>query len=629
MRRNELKAEGRRRKAGRRQNKCVKAHSNRRQACVPSSFCLLPSAFFPLPSSFCLLSAAFCLFSIPASAVGKPKPEEAQLQNVLALEATGGAHARDSELARLLEEAPHYAPARWAAGYVESDGRWLKFNDLPITDIDVDKLNEYRELRAKTPDAAEGNLALANWCHEQDFKEQERAHLQRVLDFEPDRSDLRKRLGMVEVGGAWLSPQEARQAAERGKQAAADLKHWLPRAEKLRDAVNEPEGRARDFALEQIRAIRDPSAVTALETVLAPVNDDAGEAVADALAEIKRPAAAIALARLATFSQSSETTDAARDKLKALPRDHFVPALLSSLVIPGTRQNRVVYCRYGRVIFEQAFLYERQDRKTAAVFDNVYQQWWWDTSLVQAPSLLVASTLGSARAAQRTLAVEAVNRQIERTNGRIIETLREVSGQKLPTDPAAWWKWWNDVNETVLAGKKPTQLSYYEEDTLLANYPGTPLNSHSCLVAGTPVWTDRGSVAINEMRVGDLVLAQDPVSGELAYKPVLQTTVRPRAPLLHISLAGETIVASGGHPFWVAGQGWVNARELQPKMSIHTVTGAVPIEKIETEEKADRPVYNLIVEDFHNYFAGAAHLLLHDTSPREPAPGPVPGWKDQ
>jgi hypothetical protein len=130
------------------------------------------------------------------------------------------------------------------------------------------------------------------------------------------------------------------------------------------------------------------------------------------------------------------------------------------------------------------------------------------------------------------------------------------------------------------------------------------------------------------MQVGDRVLARDPVSGELAYKPVLRTTVRPRSALIHVSLDDETIVASGGHPFWVVGKGWVNARHLEPDMQIYTVSGTAPVKGIRVEEEGGQPVYNLIVEDFHNYFAGNSHLLLHDITPREPAPGPVPGWQN-
>jgi len=151
---------------------------------------------------------------------------------------------------------------------------------------------------------------------------------------------------------------------------------------------------------------------------------------------------------------------------------------------------------------------------------------------------------------------------------------------------------------------------------------------HSCLIAGTPIWTDRGPVAVEKMEVGDRVLARDPVSGELAYKSVLGTTIRQRAALVNISLADETIVASGGHPFWVVGQGWVNARHLEPDMRIYTTTSTAAVNSIKIDEAGGQPVYNLIVEEFHNYFAGNSHLLLHDPTPREPTLGPVPGWQN-
>ncbi|OYV88192.1 MAG: hypothetical protein B7Z73_09005 [Planctomycetia bacterium 21-64-5] len=44
----------------------------------------------------------------------------------------------------------------------------------------------------------------------------------------------------------------------------------------------------------------------------------------------------------------------------------------------------------------------------------------------------------------------------------------------------------DDLNEIVIGGKKPTQVSYYEEDTLLANYMPGPVGHRSCLIAGTP-----------------------------------------------------------------------------------------------------------------------------------------------
>jgi hypothetical protein len=581
------------------------------------------SATWILPRA-ATLASTFCLLAGPALAATKPDPRAAtQVQKTLAAEAKGDEASRSERLMKVIESAPDYAPARWAAGYVEQEGKWARFDSLPLSDVPEEKLAPYRWLRDETPDDASGHFKLANWCHQHGLKDQERAHLLHVLDFEPNHTEVRQRLGMTQVGGTWMMPREAERAAARGKQAIADLKHWLPRAEKFRTALAGPAGSVRDLAAKHVRAINDPTAVPAFETVLAPSSDEAGAAVVDALGAMKRPNSAIALARLATFSESSETTDAARARLKTLPADYYVPAMLSSLIVPGV-QTKVFSDRYGRLVFEQAFVYEGADRKHVAVFDNVYSG-RWGRRMRGSDSLLAAETLGSLANAGRSIAADAQNRQIEKTNTRIIETLRDVTGQTLSTDPQTWWQWWNDINEIVPIGEKQTEITYVVQETRLRTrerFYG------SCLIAGTPIWTDHGPTAVEKMHVGDKVLAQDVESGELVYKPVLRTTVRPKAPLIHITLADETIVASGGHPFWVAGKGWVNARHLQPDMLIHTVTDTAPVKKVEVEEDGNQPVYNLVVEDFHNYFAGNGHLLLHDITPREPALGTVPGWQE-
>lgn len=531
-----------------------------------------------------------------------------------------------SSLPRYLRLLPIMRPRGGRQAYVEEDGKWVKF-DAATGGDDDGKLAEYRQIRNGTPDTAEGSLKLANWCHQHGLNDQERAHLLRVLDLEPNRADLRERLGMKHVGGTWMMPREAQQAAVRGKQALTNLKHWLPRVEKFRAALTGPAGRIRDVAAQHVRDIRDPTAIVAFETVLAPSCDEAGAAVVDALAAMKRPEASIALARIATFSASSETTDTARARLKTLPLDQFVPAMLASLVVPGSGQTTVMANGNGRLIFQQAFAYEGADRKQVGIFDNVYNIYSIERKMGRdaGDGLLTASALGSAASAARAMAAETQNRQIERINARIIETLRDATGQILTADPRTWWKWWNDLNEIVTIGDKQTEINLVVEQQTVFNVMPAP---HSCLIAGTPIWTDRGPVAVENMHVGDRVLAQDAASGELAYKPVLRTTVRPKSALVHISLPQETIVASGGHPFWIAGRGWINARHLEPDMLVHTVTGTVPVNKVDIEEQGQQPVYNLVVEDFHDYFAGNSHLLLHDITPREPTRGPVPGWQE-
>jgi hypothetical protein len=85
----------------------------------------------------------------------------------------------------------------------------------------------------------------------------------------------------------------------------------------------------------------------------------------------------------------------------------------------------------------------------------------------------------------------------------------------------------------------------------------------------------------------------------------------------------EAIRCSGGHPFWVSGEGWVKARHLESAMRLHAVNGTCVIES--TQHTGFEPTYNLIVADFHTYFVGEAKVLSHDNTIRQPTVALVPG----
>jgi hypothetical protein len=133
---------------------------------------------------------------------------------------------------------------------------------------------------------------------------------------------------------------------------------------------------------------------------------------------------------------------------------------------------------------------------------------------------------------------------------------------------------------------------------------------------------------IESIQVGDRVLAQDVEMGELAYKPVLQTTVRAPHQLVRVNAGAETITCTDGHRFWVAGQAWTKARDLTPKELLHTARGTIRVESV-SEAGVDR-TYNLVVADFHSYFAGKQAILVQDLPlPRSTncvVPGLQPEW---
>lgn len=146
---------------------------------------------------------------------------------------------------------------------------------------------------------------------------------------------------------------------------------------------------------------------------------------------------------------------------------------------------------------------------------------------------------------------------------------------------------------------------------------------HECFSPGTLVVTQTGSTAIEALKPGDRVLAQNPETGELAYQAVRGVTLRPAVPLVEIEAGGETIRATRGHPFWVNGQGWLMAKHLQAGQYLHTPDGPLKIERI--GEQPAQEAYNLVVSDFATYFVGKQKILVHDNQPLQGTGVLVPG----
>ena len=71
--------------------------------------------------------------------------------------------------------------------------------------------------------------------------------------------------------------------------------------------------------------------------------------------------------------------------------------------------------------------------------------------------------------------------------------------------------------------------------------------------------TSAGSVAIENIRAGDMVWASDPETGEVALKEVVQTFRNETTELVHVTVNGEKIVCTNEHPFYSPVKGWTEA----------------------------------------------------------------------
>jgi hypothetical protein len=113
-----------------------------------------------------------------------------------------------------------------------------------------------------------------------------------------------------------------------------------------------------------------------------------------------------------------------------------------------------------------------------------------------------------------------------------------------------------------------------------------------------------GSRAIEEIRVGDLVLSRDEfdVRGEVRAKVVEEVFERFSA-VWELRAGGQVILTTGEHPFFRSGE-WVAAKDLQVGDKLTCQDGSmVTIEGLRQTDQW-QPVYNLRIADYHTYFVG-------------------------
>ncbi len=589
---------------------------------------------------FGLILVGWGLFGVAAYAESTAQPAEAAkalTAEALHREAFGQNDQRRELLQRVAIEHPDYAPAKWHQGLVQQQDRWIKAEDVPGELRAESKISDYRRIRDRYPMTAAGQMGLANWCQDRGLPDRERAHLAKVVDLEPDHADARRRLGFRRVGLDWIDADEIREAAEKQTADQAALRRWLPKVNEIRQQLHSRSQVQRQKARERLVAMATPAAGVAIEQRLWNDGLEAADAMIAALASLADPETSLRLARQAVLSPFEPVRLAAAEQLRSRDRDTYAPALLAMLYTPASSRIEVVPTGSGRLLYRYVVEREGQNERQSLVLDTMYQR-------IPLPGGDASETL---RRAMQQVQMVNLNREreviqnnfrTEELNGRVCEALEVATEQDLPPQPDSWWQWWNDTNEVYTSGDKPAKSVRMTDEVALADFVPSPAVSSSaigsysprppmrmdCLAAGTLVWTDAGPAPIEQIRVGDLVLAQDQDSGELAYQPVLRTTIRPQGPLVRVCLINrEVLETSGGHLFWVAGTGWTKARDLQSGCELHGVTGVVRVSLAESGSTAE--TYNLVVANFHSYFVGDGKILCHDNTVRRPTTATVPG----
>jgi len=596
-----------------------------------------------------------------ATRVDKQRRAEQLVQEALAHESLGLSEDRHRLLNEALDAAPEFAPANWHQGRVKIGQNWLSVEEAIETENQQKLRQSYERQRETAPDTVPGQLALADWCAAHCMVAQETAHLNRVIQLEPNHVEARNRLNQRQVNGRWVQQKDLWKGLQDRQLVQESVAKWQDRLLRVAGGLDDRGSARSDAARRKLVADLDVDAAPAIESILATHSQPAALLAVELLGEMPEHQASQALVRIAVLSPWADVRDQAASQLQTRPYDHYVPLLLSELATPIDSRIDAALVG-GRILYRHVFEQELMDRRQVAMLDTVLMR---RGSLVQTnpagpldegpfvDPMVSLQALSAAEAETRARALTDMQRvmfqreqvRLQRNlwiysmNERIGEVLRTATGQNLPPAPQAWWSWWDEENGVRMDGEKFTDIRYnqdvevYEDIDAVVVTGGDSTGGSSpaprrceCFVAGTPVWTITGPMPIERVRIGDLVLSQDPNSGELAYKPVLQTTVRPAEALIKVTLATrdrEILEGSSGHPLWVAGEGWTMLRELDSGDLLHGIGGSAVVSEVVEGQTAE--TFNLVIDDFHTYVVGDAKIVCHDNTPRRPTNAVVPG----
>lgn len=545
------------------------------------------------------------------------------VREALMNEVYGDRTSRNKLLREAIELDPANEEARWHSGYVRLADKWLDREAMREQYQDDQRIGSYIEQREAAEDTVAGQLQLANWCRRRGLNDQERAHLSRVIQIDPNNEVARARLGFQrDENGKWVAAEERLAAQLRQRTNAELLSTWRGAISGIREGLSSNRRERKQRAEQELLSIRDPDAIPAIEVILSSNPEHVYLAI-QTISRMRGLEAANSLARHAVFANQADARQLAAIELKSRDKFEYVPDLLGEMVTPIRSIEQLIPGQGRRLVHRTTWIREDQDAQFVAVNDEAYRRIpMGDGSGTRER---VMNNVNQ-RSMRRNQGMMLANLQTEELNRRICDALSTATGENLPAQPQAWWEWWNQDNDILIEGTKQQIVAYDYNETVVSESPftmpapqptttQTPVQSNpprtgECLPRGTLVWTAEGAMAIESIQVGDMVLAQNIESGELTYAPVLRTTRRAPGPLVRIECYDETIRASQGHPFWVSGSGWIKACDLESGMELHTTDGTLRISDV--SQTAAEETFNLVVDRHATYFVGKHRILSHD-----------------
>ena len=148
---------------------------------------------------------------------------------------------------------------------------------------------------------------------------------------------------------------------------------------------------------------------------------------------------------------------------------------------------------------------------------------------------------------------------------------------------------------------------------------------------GTQIYTKDGMRNIEDIKIGDMVYTINLDNNAKELQKVIDVLRNKTDETYELTINNQLVKTTPRHQFYIVDKGWIRAYDLQVGDRIVAKdNSSLVIEKIEHKfHKEPIDVYNLTIENNHNYLITPYELLVHNApSIVKPSVGPEVTYGD-
>jgi hypothetical protein len=402
---------------------------------------------------------------------------------------------REALLQQAVSQDPNDPAAHWQLGQVRVGNAWLTPAEAEQSAQQDRRLTEYRRLRDAAGSTARDQIALARWCHNNKYYEEERLHLLLAYQLQPGQPEAVQglsNLGLHMHDGKLMTDAQIARADNQAQKIVKAMEEWGPFVAKWQRANQRHETSPPAEVRARIAEISTPAEMRGLEWAIlrhADANKEQRHRIVlelvRTLAENPNPVAANSLARQGVFSEYDDVRSAAAEGLRNRHLDQYVPLLLSGLQTPIEADIKCMLSASGHLVTQYSYYREGALEDFSSTVTSGPVELAPNLPADGQPS---QSAYGMAKNQRRNAArsmvqanqetaalhdrVDAMNDQIHERNVRILAVLTQTTGKDLGDDPVKWWDWWLQEYNGMYGGEKDSTTGSTADKSA---HQGTPL----------------------------------------------------------------------------------------------------------------------------------------------------------